>query len=205
MTGELDRLYSPDGYVDEDWRIMSTLRAPAVATGIIQKDYINKENKYWQEIKTDDLLTIADREGIGTGIVPGSSDITANDRNTYLSLIQKQLAKVEDPLLRVEAMIELEKIENNIRTIQSSHMDDARKTIELTAANHELKKLVKSLAFPSILKEFEDSVMFTPEYGFGVSKKPASTEEEIKEVISDGGMVTEGLKIIGGLIDFGKL
>lgn len=169
LIGEWDLVYNPDGYVDENWRKMAGLRAPAVLSAGLQKNYITDEDNWWQNIRNGDLLTIADRSGETPSALLGSSavEVTANDRNDACRNIEQYLQQVNEPNMQVASAVEYECIQSNITNLRSAHMDDAKKAVELTAANGQLEKLKRKVSVRAKFCQFMDSTVYVPGKGFG--------------------------------------
>ena len=147
LAGHPELIYAPDNYVNEPWRLMSTQRSVSMSQLGIQKNRITTSKERWDDMMKNDILTIADRNGVISGALSlASGDITANDRQLAFESIENRIDSIRDPFLRTFVDYEYGRLKQMIYGAEDAHMDDARKTILLANCNRYLEDLGHTVA-----------------------------------------------------------
>lgn len=137
-----DAAYQPDNYVNEEWRQYIGLRTPASASSVLYKNESNRELDYWQNIQKIDIATLGDRTGVLSGLTSAAS-VTESERQDAIDDILKSLEKIENQKIRQYIVDEYYALEEKVITIETAHMDNAKKLISLTEINSEYIALAR--------------------------------------------------------------
>lgn len=141
-AGHWDAAYQPDNYVNENWRQQLGLRTPAAAESVLYKLESNKEEEYWSNIRELDVVTIADRSGVLSGLT-GAATVTASERQEAMDAVNESYDNIKGTFLRELLMKEYNSLQEKVSVIDNAHMDNARKLVALQDINREWQELKK--------------------------------------------------------------
>jgi len=144
-VGHWDAAFHADGYVNESWRQYYSHRTAAAASAVLYKAESNRQDRYWADIRSLDLVTFADRSGTLSGVI-GPDEVTAAERQQYIDVIFKAESNLENQRLSDDIMDEFHALQEQISVIRQAHMDNARKVVSMEELNKEFRVLAERAA-----------------------------------------------------------
>lgn len=195
-AGHWEAVYAPDGYVNERWRQQLTLRTPAAAESVLYKLESNKEEDYWNNIRNLDVMTIADRMGVLSGLT-GAATVTGTERQEAMDVVNGAYDDIQDEDMRKQMMGEYDALQERVSVINSAHMDNARKVVAMQELNRDYKELAKRVTNTLAIQYFKE-----------VSEKPFKKLYERHQWVFD--LATElgvdnSIQEVMNLVDLNKL
>ena len=142
-VGHWDAVFNADGYVNQSWRQYFSHRTSAAAESILYKNLSNKQDRYWGDIKKLDVVTIADRTGVLSGVT-GATQITGTERQESMDAVNKAYDIIGEGPLRDDLMDRYYMLQEQVAVIENAHMDNARKIVAMEEINKEYKELAKT-------------------------------------------------------------
>lgn len=152
-AGHWEAVFSPDGYVSERWRQQTGLRTPAAAEAVLYKQESKKEEDYWTRIRKLDVVTIADRSGVLSGLT-GASTVTAAERQESMDVVNEAYDLIRNEGARERMMDEYHALQEKVNVIDDAHMDNARKVVAMQDINQEYKEMEKRVVNTVLLEYF---------------------------------------------------
>ena len=143
-AGHWDAVFSPDGYVNEKWRMYSPMRASAAGESVLYKNESNNEEDYWGKIRKLDVVTMADRLGVLEGLT-GASTVTGTVRQESMDVVNENIDSIADEKVREAIMNEYYALQEQHSVINGAYMDNARKLEAMEANNQAYKELAKQV------------------------------------------------------------
>lgn len=156
-VGHWDAAFHADGYVRESWRQYYSHRTAAAASAVLYKAESNRQDRYWADIRSLDLVTFADRSGTLSGVI-GPEQITGTERQESMDVINHVVGVIDDDKAADELMEHYYALQEQISVISQAHMDNARKVISMEETNKEYKEL-KHLAIKELVRHYFDRDM----------------------------------------------
>ena len=139
-----------DNYVNEQWRMMSPLRAATTAEAVIAKGNRRETQEQWNKTMQDDALELADN----------TLDISYSSAKDDIEKGRKAIAEMSDNLTLgdlAEVEEELLAIRQAVEYIHDSGMPNARKTLGYDRQLRALDDLKKKVRSRSVLRYTEDA------------------------------------------------
>ena len=195
-AGHWDAVYSPDGYVNQEWRQQLGLRTPAAAESVLYKLESNKEEDYWSKIRNLDVATVADRSGVLSGLT-GASTVTAAERQEAMDVVNEAYDLIKDEGSRERMMGEYHALQEKVSVIDNAHMDNARKVVALQEINLEYKEMKKRVVNTVLLEYFKEK---NEEMFRGLEEEHSWVRDLLKELGLD-----DSWSRISGLVNLNKL
>lgn len=161
-AGHWDAVYSPDGYVNQKWRMYSPMRASAAGESVLYKNESNNEEDYWGKIRKLDVVTMADRLGVLEGLT-GASTVTGTVRQESMDVVNENIDSIADEKVREAIMNEYYALQEQHSVINGAYMDNARKLEAMEANNQAYKELAKQVK----TEIFKQTVLKNIGKGFG--------------------------------------
>lgn len=195
-AGHWDAVYRADGYVSERWRQQSPLRVPAASESVLYKLESNKEEDYWSKIRNLDIATIADRQGVLSGLT-GASTVTATERQEAMDAVNSAYDEIKDENVRDKIMEEYHALQEKVSVIDNAHMDNARKVVALQDINREYGDLRKKVNAVLLFQQFQEN---NQKHMKGLDERHQWVNELCKEL-----GVGDAFSVVMGLVNFNKL
>lgn len=152
-----------DNYVNEPWRLMTPLRATAVAEALMESRNTESEKDFWNKIQIKDLVVYTDRS---TNLpLVGAKSVTADERDEISQSILDMLFEISEldkdnnyRQLLDDYRMQYDAIHEEVDLIGSSHEDNSRRLRNLQECNNQLRKLQKKVAGAfNIIRHMEGS------------------------------------------------
>lgn len=176
--GNFEAAFTPDNYVNEKWRQNINHRTAANVEAALYKDYSNTERKRWEDMETEDLITLSDRQGT-LDFLTGAKKVTASERDDAIEQININFEAIRDEKQREAIREEYETLEEMVSTIDDAHMDNSKKMIALEKINNDYKRLAE---YAKSYKEWEDIMLDMQDVTESLKKKKL----DIKVIIGTG-------------------